>query len=170
MTFWPIIPTISLGIMEYKDSDMGFSQKSVYALRAVFELAKSQGSGPLSISHIAEVQSISPRFLENILIQLKQAGLVESMRGKEGGYLLARTSKDISVGQVLRAIEGTITPVSCLTGRLQTNCPMMHDDCVFLAMWDKAHKAMLNVLDNTSFEELVRQSKNTEKYIPMYMI
>lgn len=148
---------------DYGEYDpMGFSQKTVYALRVTFELAKREGKGQISIPVLAEAQSIPPRFLENILIILKQAGIVKSVRGKEGGYLLARPAKSISVGDVLRATEGAISPVSCLGGNTQETCPM-RDDCVFLPMWSKAQKAMFAIYDTTVFSDLVVQGKKCEE-------
>ncbi len=149
---------------------MSFSQKTVYALRAVFELARRHGPRPTSIPVIAEVQGIPPRFLENILIQLKQAGLVESVRGKEGGYLLARAARDLTVGDVLRAIEGPMYPVMCLGVKVQESCPLK-EDCVFLPMWREAQKAQLAVYDGTTFESLVKRSRhNEEQNTSMYAI
>lgn len=147
---------------------MAFSQKSIYALRAVYELSRRNGKGPTTISEIAEVQSIPARFLENILIQLKQGGLVESIRGKEGGYKLARSPKELTVGQVLRTVEGQLYPVSCLGDNPQ-DCPMRMD-CVFLPMWERAMHAMLSVYDNTSFDDLLREERKRQEYVPMYSI
>lgn len=133
---------------------MPFSQKSVYALRATLELAKRHGQGPVTISTIAEAQAIPPRFLENILLQLKMSGILESARGREGGYWLGRAPESVSVGDVLRTIEVSISPVSCLGGKLQEHCPMQHG-CPFLPMWERAHQAMLDVYDTTSFADLL---------------
>lgn len=148
---------------------MAFSQKTVYALRAVFELSMREGAGPIPITLIAEAQGIPPRFLENILIQLKQAGLVESVRGKDGGYRLAKSPKLLSVGHVLRAVEGQLHPVACLGATVDT-CPM-RADCVFLPMWERAMHAMLDVYDATTFEGLVADAKrNKEGYVPSFTI
>ena len=149
----------------------GYSQKTVYALRAIFELAKRFNEGPISIAILADTQAIPPRFLENILLQLKQVGIVESVRGKVGGYMLARPPAEISVGDVLRAAEGQISPVSCLNGKTQDSCPM-RDDCVFLPMWHRAESAMLEVYDGTSFEDLLEESnrRRMETYVPNYSI
>ena len=137
---------------------MPFSQKSVYALRAVFELAKRYKTGPATIAAIADSQTIPPRFLENILLQLKMAGFLDSARGREGGYWLQRAPEDVSVGQILRAMEATIAPVSCVGGKLQEHCPMQYG-CPFLPMWERAQQAMLDVYDNTSFADLMDHEK-----------
>lgn len=135
---------------------MPFSQKTVYALRAVLELSKRYGTGPVTIAVIAEAQAVPPRFLENILLQLKGAGILESARGREGGYWLARDPEEVTVGQVLRAMEVSLSPVSCLGGKLQENCPMQQG-CPFLPMWERAHQAMLAVYDSTSYADLLVQ-------------
>lgn len=144
------------------DSDeiciMPFTQKTVYALRAVFQLTRRQGKGPIPIPVVAEAQAIPPRFLEAILLQLKGAGILESVRGIRGGYRLARPAEEITVGHVLRAMGESVSPVSCLGGKMQDNCPMQ-DDCVFLPMWERAHEAMLAVYDGTSYADLLDKEK-----------
>ena len=103
---------------------MPISQKTQYAVRAVFELAKRRGTGATKIGEIAEAQAIPQRFLENILNKLKGAGFVESVRGKDGGYVLAREPKDLTVGEVLRFVEGPFAPVECASGSKKDACPM----------------------------------------------
>ena len=149
---------------------MSFSQKAVYALRATYELALRQGQGPISIPVLAEVQCIPPRFLENILLQLKQSGILASVRGRDGGYLLAHPANLVTVGDVLRAVEGPLYPITCLGGEAQETCPM-RDDCVFLPMWRRAQDATLAVYDGTSFEDLATKARqNQEQFVPMYSI
>jgi Rrf2 family protein len=149
---------------------MAFSQKTVYALRATFELARRLDDSPTTVAVIAEAQAIPPRFLENILVQLKLAGVVESVRGKEGGYRLARPPEEVTVGHVLRAIEGSTEPVSCLGEKMQDNCPMRHD-CVFLPMWERAHKAMLAVYDGTTYQDLLNEDlARVQRRVPAYSI
>ena len=146
------------------------SQKCKYALRAIFELAKHQGQGPVKIAKIAEAQAIPPRFLEVILSQLKQAGFVRSQRGKQGGYVIVGSPEELSVGQVIRFIEGSIGPVGCVVGDAEQNCPL-YGECVFLPMWEKARKAISAVYDTTSFQDLVDQERQkAENYVPGYAI
>ena len=101
---------------------MAITQKSKYALRATLELAVRFGQGPISIGEIAKAQAIPARFLEAILAQLKRAGLVESRRGNEGGYVLSRPPARISVGDVLRVVQGTLAdPGSSATSTATTS-------------------------------------------------
>ncbi len=135
---------------------MPISQKTQYAVRAVFELAKRRGMGATKISEIAEAQAIPQRFLENILKQLKGGGFVESARGKDGGYLLAREPKDLTVGEILRFIEGPFSPVECTVRGKKNSCPM-YGGCPFRSLWDRAEQALSEVYDGTTFGELVIQ-------------
>ncbi len=104
------------------------SQKSLYALRALFELAKRKHQGPVKISTIAYAQVIPRRFLDVILNSLRLAGLLESRRGSNGGYYLAKSPKDISVGDVLRIMQGPIDPVPWVS-RGSKNMSALYIDC-----------------------------------------
>ena len=85
---------------------MKLSTNGRYGLRAIIDLAEYEGVGPVSISSISERQDISERYLEQLMAKMKKAGLVKSVRGAGGGYILARKASEISVGDVLRALEG----------------------------------------------------------------
>ncbi len=150
---------------------MRVSQKCQYALRAIFELAKRSGQGPVKMAEIAEIQAIPPRFLEVILSQLKQAGFVDSQRGNEGGYFLTCELSDLSVGDIIRFVHGSIAPVNCiLDDKEDKKCPL-YGDCVFLPMWKEAQQAVLDVYDSTTFEVLVERDLQREgQYVPGYVI
>jgi len=134
------------------------SQKCQYALRAIFELAKRTGQGPVKIAEIAEAQAIPVRFLEVILGQLKQGRFVVSQRGSEGGYQLARPPQELTVGEIMRFVEGPLAPVTCGLDPAKTKdkCPF-YGNCVFLPMWEKARRAAADVYDSTTFQGLVTQ-------------
>ena len=137
---------------------MVLSQRTQYAVRAVLELAKRSGAGPVKASKIASSQYIPLRFLENILGQLRQAGVVDSHRGKEGGYALARSASEISVGEVIRLIQGPLSAVECADVASGRDCSL-RAGCVLLPMWEKAHEAMMDVYDGTTFADLVEQER-----------
>lgn len=139
---------------------MQVSQKTRYALRAMFELAKRHGEGPVRISDIAQKQAIPPRFLEGILNQLRQAGLLRSVRGAHGGYEIAADPAEVRVGDMVRAIEGPITPAACLSDDNPEDCPLF-ENCVFLPMWKQAAEAVSEVFDSTTFEDLVKRERET---------
>jgi Rrf2 family cysteine metabolism transcriptional repressor len=130
------------------------SQKCQYAIRAVFELARRHGQGPVRISEIAESQAIPTRFLQVILNQLKRAGFVESRRGPEGGYLLGRQADRLTVEEIVEFMEGPLVPVACLADKNAGKC-VLHGTCVFVGMWKRAAEAVSGVYGQTSFQNLV---------------
>lgn len=146
---------------------MNISVKSEYALKALFDLASQQllfrnnaaSIQPVKIADIARRQKIPQKFLELILAGLKQSGFVDSRRGAEGGYLLARLPESITVGEVLKSVENIKA-----TARAQSCDP-------FAEIWGRVDKAVSEVLDQTTFADLARQwqEKNT-KYIPNWDI
>jgi Rrf2 family protein len=116
------------------------SNRCCYALRAMLELALREGSGPVTIAQIAASQQIPVRFLEAIMRQLKQAGLADSIRGKEGGYFLARPAREIHVGEVLQLFDG---PFFRDNSQAALHAPRDDEADVFIAVWRDA-EAMLN--------------------------
>ena len=138
---------------------MSVSLKCQYALRALFELAKRQESGLVTVADIASRQAIPPRFLENILNQLRGGGFVSSTRGTNGGYVLARPAKEIAVGEIIRFIEGPMH-----------KCPLK-GNCVFMSLWDDARKALEAVYDSRTLQHLVDdEAKMTPAVAESYCI
>ena len=145
------------------------TQKCQYALRALFSLANRAGSeGPVKIALIAEEQEIPIRFLEVILGQLKQSGFVESRRGTEGGYLLARAPEQISVGDVVRCIDGPIH-IPQVQEPLSGQGGIYHD--FFESIWQQTQVVVFDYLDSLSLAELVEQAKaHHQNFVPYYEI
>src|ERR1700693_366741 len=139
--------TISSWHEEIQESRMNVSVKGEYALHAIFDLSLQKPGEPIKIADIAQRQKIPQKFLELILAGLKQGGFVESRRGAEGGYLLSRTPDAITVGDVLRYVEGA-----------RSNKPARKQPAgdPFTETWRRAESAISNVLDKTTFAELVR--------------
>ena len=131
-------------------------QKTRYALRALFELAKRYGRGPAKIAEIARAQAIPGRFLEVILPELKRGGFVDSKRGREGGYFLTRQPIRISLGEVMRFLHGSMRPVECTDSNSKETCPL-RESCVFLTMWRRAEQAVAEVYDGTTFQDLLNE-------------
>jgi len=138
------------------------SQKCQYAIRAVFELAVQYGRGPVKVSRIAEAQAIPPRFLEVILNQLRRAGFVQSRRGPEGGYILARQPDRIAVGKIVELMEGPLVPVACMNEPSTDKCSLQ-GRCVFIGMWERAAQALSDVYDRTNFQNLVDEDEKMRK-------
>ncbi len=137
---------------------MTISTKCQYALRAVYEIAHSQSGRVLTIADIASAQQVPQRYLEGILNQLRKGTILEAQRGRRGGYRLAREAAAITVGDVVRLIDGPIQVVACLDGQRDPECPMS-GDCVFLPTWQKVQASINGMLDETTFENLMEQAK-----------
>ncbi len=149
---------------------MLITQKTQYALRAVFELAKRKQETPMTVGEIAEHQAIPPRFLEVILGQLRQAGVVVSQRGPKGGYLLSRDPATLTVGDVIRTMEGSIGPVHCVSSTSRSECPLW-GNCAFYETWEEAREAISAVFDRTTFADLLeRERRARTDYVPSYSI
>lgn len=137
---------------------MSLSQKCQYAVRAILELSLRHGTGVVPTAEIARRQAIPQRFLEVILNELKPTGLVDSRRGTQGGYLLAQNPKQITVGQVIRLIDGALDPVNC-AGSGQAGCCPLKENCSLMELWTEAKNAVENVYDSTSFQDLVDKER-----------
>jgi Rrf2 family transcriptional regulator, cysteine metabolism repressor len=141
---------------------MHISVKGEYALQAIFDLASHNSGEPVRIADIAQRQKIPQKFLELILAALKQGGFVESRRGAEGGYLLARRPEAITVGDVLRFIEGSQAKTS--RGRRKAETP-------FAEMWTRVDASISAIIDHTNFAELVRTwAERQARYVPNWEI
>ena len=140
------------------------TQKCQYALRALLELAKQDGRGPIKIAVIAEEQGISLRFLEVILSQLKQGGFVESRRGTEGGYLLARKPSDINVWDVVEFIDGPVW-------QPEEPASAEHGEDVFAQVWHQAAACLRETLGRFSIADLkYREETMRTRFVPNYQI
>ena len=137
---------------------MKLSTKGRYGLRAMIDLARYSEDEPVSISSIAARQDISERYLEQLVGLLKKAGLVRSIRGATGGYVLARNVREISVGDVLRALEGSLEPVKCAAFYSEEGC-MASDGCVTKYVWQKINESINETVDHMMLDELVRESR-----------
>lgn len=137
---------------------MKISTKGRYALRMMLELAKNQGDRPVSIKEISAKQDISDKYLEQIIAVLNKAGYVKSVRGPQGGYMLLKMPKDYTVGMILRLTEGSLAPVECLEYEENT-CPRK-EGCVTLKVWEKIDKAVKDVIDNITLDDLLQWDMN----------
>jgi len=141
---------------------MNISVKGEYALHAIFDLALQKYGEPIKIADIAKRQRIPQKFLELILAGLKQGGFVESRRGAEGGYLLARTPEAITVGQVVRYVEGA---KRSKPARKQSPADP------FAETWRRVDQSVSDVIDQTTFAELARNWRDQQsKYVPNWEI
>ena len=133
---------------------MKISTKGRYALRLMLDLAIQPGDSAVPLRDVAERQEISDKYLEQIVTQLARGGLVRSVRGAGGGYLLTRTPEEYTVGEILRQLEGNLAPVSCVSGG---SCCGRADRCVTLEVWQQIQDAVDSVVDNITLADLVRR-------------
>ena len=132
---------------------MKMSTKGRYGLRAMIDLASYSPDQPTPLSAIARSEDLSERYLEQLMTKMKKAGLVTSCRGSAGGYSLAKDAKDISVGDILRAVEGNLNPVDC-SAESEANCENS-DACVAKYVWQKVNDSINSAVDGISLAELV---------------
>jgi Rrf2 family protein len=129
----------------------------------MFDLALHSGAGPIALKTIAERQMISEHYLEQLMAALRKAGLVKSRRGAQGGYQLAHEPENVSIGQIIRVLEGPITPLDCLDTHTGTGpyC-QTPDRCVLRNLWKELQDSMKQVLDNTTLEDLKQDAYRLE--------
>jgi Rrf2 family protein len=138
---------------------MKLSTKGRYGLRAIIDLARYSEEEPVSISSVAVRQGLSEGYLEQLVALLRKAGLVKSIRGAGGGYVLARDASEISVGDVLRALEGSLEPVKCSAFSPDEGCTAA-DGCVTKYVWQKINDSINKTVDEMMLDELVNESKS----------
>jgi len=134
-----------------------FTAREQYGLRVMVELARHHGGGPVPLSKIARTQGISQGYLEQVAAALRQAGLLSSWRGAAGGYALAREPQTITVGDVIRVLEGEIVPMTCVTDNQDCAVLCSHEgQCATRDVWLTVRRQLEKTLDNTSLADLAR--------------
>lgn len=140
---------------------MKITYKGDYALKTILDLSLNYGEEPVTIQELARRSDIPAKFLEQILLNLKRGGFVESRRGKIGGYLLAKHPSEIRLGEVVRYIDGPIEPVECVDKRYK-GCRDINR-CVFRDVWVKVTESTSKIIDNITFDDLAKKAKGLEK-------
>ncbi|MBP1607886.1 MAG: hypothetical protein H6Q04_121 [Acidobacteria bacterium] len=141
---------------------MKITYKGDYALKAILDLSLHYGSSLVTIGEMSRRINAPVKFLEQILLELKKGGLIESKRGKVGGYLLAKPPSQISIGDVIRLIEGATEPISCIRDGYAA-CEDVNS-CVFRKIWQEISEATAKILDKANFEELASQVKSSSSF------
>jgi Rrf2 family protein len=153
------------------------SKKTQYTLRALYSLARSYGKGPTLIAKLAREESIPQDFLENILLNLKHEGLVESKKGKGGGYALSLPPDKITLGSVIRLVEGPLAALPCASETAYRKCDECIDDrfCGTRLVMREVRDATAAILDSTTLAGVCQRVDNArtdaeEESAPMYYI
>jgi Rrf2 family cysteine metabolism transcriptional repressor len=145
---------------------MTLSTKGRYASRAMLDLALHYGQDPILLRNISKRQDISERYLERLMTSLVTAGLVISMRGKKGGFRLAKPPKEIRLSQVIQATEGSLSPVFCVDDPGQ--CSRL-GTCVTHDVWQKLRSEIFETLDSITLEKLVEMHRNKQSVSDAHM-
>ncbi len=130
------------------------TRKSDYGLRAILDLAQHYGQGPVQCSAIARRQDIPEDYLDQLLIAMRKAGLIRSVRGPQGGHLLAKPPAQIMMGEVIEALDGSLAPMECVT---DPGCCTQSPGCALREVWIKVDEYTHQLVMSTSIEELARQ-------------
>lgn len=150
---------------------MKVSTKGHYGVQAMFDLAQHHGEGPISLKSIAGRQDLSEHYLEQLIAGLRKAGLVKSVRGAQGGYILSRDPGEIKVGDIIRVLEGPIAPVECVTENGPESC-MKAEYCITRNVWEKVRVSIEEVLDSITLEDMcndAEKAKMTNNYFMYYI-
>lgn len=145
------------------------STKGRYGLRSIVDLAVNDKEGQVSLKSVAQRQGLSENYLEQLFASLKKSGLVKSVRGAQGGYMLSKPAENITVGDVLRSLEGTLCPVECIDLDMPTRCDKS-DVCVTAPVWAKLRDKINEVVDSITIADLVSDFENKTKNDYIYYI
>lgn len=135
---------------------MKLSTRATYGVRAMMALAQYQGPGPLMSRDIAEQQSLPATYLEQLMVQLRKAGLLNATRGAHGGYQLARPAAEITMAEIIEVLEGPLTLTDCPT---LSGCNTVPDLCALYDIWHDAEEALMNVFRGISLADLVERQR-----------
>ncbi len=139
---------------------MRLTTKCRYGTRAMMEIGMSYGQGSVQLNRVAERQKISPKYLVHLLASLKTAGLVKTIRGARGGYLLSKPPSQIKLIDIFRTLEGSPSPVECVED--PTVCPES-EGCVARDLWGQIRDAITKVLESTTLQDLIDRRKAKEQ-------
>ena len=143
---------------------MKISTKGRYSVTALYELAQRYGEGPVSLKCVAQGQGLSENYLEQLMVPLRRAGIVQSIRGAQGGYMLAKSPAEITIGSIITPVEGPIAVVDCLlaeAGAAEQMCDKACA-CVTRGIWEKVCDSISQVLENITLQTLLDNDDGKE--------
>ena len=143
---------------------MKLSTRARYGMRAMLEIAKHYDKGPVSIKEVARRQEISEKYLEQLLVFLRSAGLVKSIRGAKGGYILARTPEEIKLTQIFQVLEGSLAPVDCVDN---PSVCKRSGFCPTRDVWNLLKQSIAQVLYSITLQGLVEREEQKLKDKPL---
>lgn len=141
------------------------SKKTKYALKALIYLSRTRRSEPVLIADLAEDEKIPKKFLELILLTLKNHGILHSRKGRGGGYYLGKLPREISMGSIIRLLEGPLAPVACVSETAYAKCTECIDEttCGIRLVMKDVRNAMTQILDNTTLADVIERIEEAER-------
>lgn len=136
---------------------MWLTSRSHYGLIALVELARSYGQGLVPLSQVTQSQHLPMPYLEHLVMPLRKAGLVRGSRGQHGGYELVQPPEQVTVNQVVRALDGEFAPVDCVTGDYRSGTCVREDQCTSRFVWERLKESVNEVLDSITLADLCRE-------------
>ncbi|MGB9629149.1 MAG: RrF2 family transcriptional regulator [Thermodesulfobacteriota bacterium] len=147
---------------------MKISTKIRYGTRAILELASHYGEGPIELKEIADKEDISLKYLEQVIIPIRTAGLVKSVRGSKGGYILAKPPSEIYLSDLVEVLNGPLQLVECIN---DPSACLKTPHCVTRDIWKEVSEAIYRIFRSITLEDMVRRRREKEKKTPpMYQI
>lgn len=141
---------------------MRISSRSEYGTRALLELALRYGEGPIQSAEIAARQGIPENYLNQLLVTLRKGSFIRSLRGPQGGHLLARPPEEIDLGEVISVLDGSTAPMSCADMGVAIDCEF-DSLCVLQDVWYRVKEAIDEVLNSTSLDDLCKSHREREQ-------
>jgi Rrf2 family protein len=144
------------------------SKKTKYAINALVYLAKVKDQGPILISQIAKSENIPRKFLENILLDLRNAGILNSKKGRGGGYYLRKSPDEVAIAEVMRLFDGPIALLPCVTYRYYERCEECKDEntCGIRDVFLEVRNETVRMLKNATLDEIILREKKLKQGIP----
>ena len=143
---------------------MKLSSRGDYATRIMLELSTAEGPSPLSVHELSERTAIPAKYLEQIMTRLRTAGLVRAERGAHGGYVLARPAQTVTIGEVVRLMDGPVAPTPCASSSAHVACPSSRcpseQICAMRGLWLEVRDAIAGVLDSTTLADLAKRQRS----------
>lgn len=146
---------------------MRFSTRGRYGVQIMVDLAQHSAEGPISLKSVADRQKLSEHYLEQLVPELRKAGLVKSIRGAQGGYILAKKPEDIYIGDVIRVLEGPIAPVEC-NNQSGVDCCEKTEFCVTREVWVKVRDSINDVVDSISLADLLKDAEKEGEKLNLF--
>jgi Rrf2 family protein len=140
------------------------SKRAKYAIRSLVYLGQKQGQGPVAIQEISETLTISRKFLEAILLDLRNEGILQSRKGQGGGYSLERSPDTVSVARVIRLVDGPLAAVPCVSQTAYARCDDCPDEkaCLIRGIMKEVRDSTAHILENTMLDQLIRKAQEQE--------